>query len=191
MPKAKDDKKVERIYKATLRLVLKNGFSGLRMGDVAKEAKIATGTLYIYFKDKHQLINELYLHLKKKSVTYFVRQEDTELPIKKAFDAIWKKFFFQSLQNPEEMAFIEQYCRSPFMETKVKNEAYALLGPIYALLDRGKKEQLIKSIDNELLIAQISGPIAELVKLHQASVIEASNQVVNTALQMAWDSIKK
>ena len=50
MPKAKDENKIEQIFKATLKLVSVEGFGGLRMSDVAKEAGMATGTLYIYFK---------------------------------------------------------------------------------------------------------------------------------------------
>ncbi|MFM7485318.1 MAG: TetR/AcrR family transcriptional regulator, partial [Cytophagales bacterium] len=65
MARPRDENKIEPIYEATLRLVLKTGFNGLKMADVAKAAKLATGTLYIYFKNKEVLINELYSHLKK------------------------------------------------------------------------------------------------------------------------------
>ncbi|MBS1637391.1 MAG: TetR/AcrR family transcriptional regulator [Bacteroidetes bacterium] len=191
MPKAKDDKKIEAIFGATLKLVLKDGFSGLRMSDVAKEARIATGTLYIYFRDKHELINELYLSLKKKSIDSYVDPADMNLPIKKAFDTVWKKYFLNTLQNPEETAFIEQYYRSPFLKVKVKEEAYQLLTPIYQLLERGKKEQLIKHVDNDLLIAQISGPIAEIVRMHQAGGLRVNDSIMKDALQLAWDSVKK
>ncbi|MBK7429323.1 MAG: helix-turn-helix transcriptional regulator [Saprospiraceae bacterium] len=39
---------------------MKSGYTDLRMADVAKEAGMATGTLYIYFKNKEELINTLF-----------------------------------------------------------------------------------------------------------------------------------
>jgi AcrR family transcriptional regulator len=42
MPKIKDENKTSLIHHATLRLLTKTGFGGLKMADVAKEAGLAT-----------------------------------------------------------------------------------------------------------------------------------------------------
>jgi AcrR family transcriptional regulator len=191
MPKPKDENKIEQIYKATLKLVAMEGFGGLRMGDVAKEAGMATGTLYIYFKDKQTLINALYLFLKQQMASRYIFDEDLAKPYKSCFDAIWKKYFFTTLENPEASAFIEQYYRSPFFNKKSKEQAYQSLQPIYDLLERGKKEKLIKNIDSDLLMAQLNGPILDMVKMHHAGNLVMTPQYIQHALQMAWDSIKK
>lgn len=191
MPKAKDENKIDQIFKATLSIVSREGFSGLRMGDVAKEAKIATGTLYIYFKDKQSLINALYLYLKQAMASQYIFKEDLDKPYKSSFDTIWKKYFYTTIENPEASAFIEQYYRSPFFNKRSKDQAYQSLQPIYDLLERGKKEKLIKNIDSDLLMAQLNGPILDMVKMHQSGSLKINSQTVNHALQMAWDAIKK
>jgi AcrR family transcriptional regulator len=191
MPKPKDENKVEQIFKTTLKLVSKEGFGGLRMADVAKGAKIATGTLYIYFWDKTALINALYLFLKKEMASKYIFEEDLDKPYKTGFDAIWKKYFFATLENPQATAFIEQYYRSPFYNKKSKEQADESLQPIYDLLERGKKEKLIKNIDSDLLLAQLNGPIQDIVKMHEAGNLSINQHTVAHALQMAWDSIKK
>ncbi len=191
MPKEKDHTKIEKIFAATLKLVMAEGFSGLRMSDVAKQADVATGTLYIYFKTKHELINELYSYLKIKTTKEYINHLDLELPFKKAFEAVWKKYTLYAINFPSETAFIEQYYRSPFLDKKVKQDAYELLSPIYELLNRGKKEKLIKQIDNELLLAQLTGPINELTKMHHENMITLNAKTMATAIDMAWNSIKK
>ena len=45
MSRPKDETKIEAIFEATLKLVQKSGFNGLKMADVAKAAGMATGTL--------------------------------------------------------------------------------------------------------------------------------------------------
>ncbi len=191
MPKAKDEQKIDRIFEATLKLVVKNGFSGLKMSEVAKEAEIATGTLYIYFKDKHELINALYLHLKKQKTAMFIDNELLKLPTKACFDELWKRYFTLSLNNPEEAAFLEQYYRSPFLDIKVKEEAYLLLKPVYEVLEKGKQEQIIKDVETEILIASIIGSINEYVNLHHSNTLLMNEKNISFALQMAWDAIKK
>lgn len=191
MPKPKDENKIEQIFQATLKLVAVEGFSGLRMSDVAKEAGIATGTLYIYFRDKQALINALYLFLKNEMASKYIFKEDLEKPYKASFDSIWKKYFYVTLENPEISAFIEQYYRSPFFNKRSKEQAYQSLQPIFELLERGKKEKLIKNIDSDLLMAQLNGPILDIVKMHHSGSLKINTNTVQHALQMAWDSIKR
>ncbi|MBK7429337.1 MAG: helix-turn-helix transcriptional regulator [Saprospiraceae bacterium] len=68
MARAKDPGKIALIYDSTLSLIMKSGYTDLRMADVAKEAGMATGTLYIYFKNKEELINTLFLQLKEEKI---------------------------------------------------------------------------------------------------------------------------
>ncbi len=46
----------ERIIEATKRVIIKKGYQGLKVSDIAEEAKIGKGTVYLYFKDKEQIL---------------------------------------------------------------------------------------------------------------------------------------
>jgi AcrR family transcriptional regulator len=65
MPRAKIDKSAqqaarrEEILKAALAVFAEHGFEAARLDDVAKRAGVAKGTLYLYFKDKTALFEEL------------------------------------------------------------------------------------------------------------------------------------
>lgn len=47
---------VEQIFMATDRLMAKEGLNQLSMHKLAKEANVATGTIYLYFKNKDELL---------------------------------------------------------------------------------------------------------------------------------------
>ena len=51
--------KREQILSAALELFSQNGFADTRLDDVAKRADVAKGTIYLYFKDKETLFQEL------------------------------------------------------------------------------------------------------------------------------------
>lgn len=66
MPVVKDRKKnawknVKKngLMSAAVRVLSREGVSGLTMDDVAMEAGVAKGTLYVYFKNKQDLLKEL------------------------------------------------------------------------------------------------------------------------------------
>lgn len=49
----------QRILSATAELIIKDGLQNLSMRNIAKEAGIASGTLYLYFKTKEDLLHGL------------------------------------------------------------------------------------------------------------------------------------
>src|SRR5690606_38959560 len=53
------------ILDATLSLLASRGFHGFSIRDVAKEAGVATGTVYLYFEDRENLIRELHSQIIK------------------------------------------------------------------------------------------------------------------------------
>lgn len=187
----KDPAKVEAIYKAALRLVLQEGFSGLKMSDVAREAKVATGTLYIYFDSKEELINQLYLELKKRSVAQFFKDYNEQAPFMECFETIWYNYLKAGLKEPEVTAFMEQYYRSPYLRPTVIQQTDQMLEPIFKLLERGKKERLLKDVPIELMAIQLSGAISELIRWHVSGQIKVTRIVMDAAFALSWDSIKR
>ena len=92
MPRVKDQNKIQAIYEATLALVLKSGYAELNMAAVAKEADIATGTIYTYFKNKEALINQLFLFLKEEKVKLMFKKYNE----KDSFYVSFQNLFLQS-----------------------------------------------------------------------------------------------
>ena len=187
----KDPNKVDAIYKAALKLVLREGFSGLKMSEVAREAKVATGTLYLYFESKEDLISQLYLALKQQSTAVLLKEYDANAPFMVNFEKIWKGAVLTQLKSPETAAFHEQYYRSPYVKESVRQETDKLMQPVIQLIEQGKKERLLKDVPTELLLLQIIGLINELVRQHHANMINATQDVINTVFEMTWDGIKR
>ena len=53
----------ERIFSATEQLMAKGGLHNLSMHKIAKEANISAGTIYLYFKSKDELLEQLALRV--------------------------------------------------------------------------------------------------------------------------------
>ncbi len=55
MPKRSKDKE-EKILKAAIKVFAEKGFFNARISEVAKEAGVADGTIYLYFRSKYDLL---------------------------------------------------------------------------------------------------------------------------------------
>lgn len=188
--RVKDEKKIDAIFKATLNLVKEKGLAGITMCDISKEASIATGTLYIYFKNKDELIKELFAECREKSARqYFADLDDNasfEERMQKVFTNIitYKRIYF------EVSAFLEQSYHSPFVcitDLKKKQKA---LQPLFDLVEEGIATKKIKAVDVELIISYMFGIINEMVKKTYFSNKKISPSTLEQLYSMFWNGIK-
>lgn len=65
--------KREAILEATIRVLRDRGLSGLKVEEVAREAEVGKGTVYLYFQDKQDLLKALVEH---HTFTYYRKVEE-------------------------------------------------------------------------------------------------------------------
>lgn len=102
---------VERIFSATDQLMAKEGFANLSMHKIAKLADISSGTIYLYFKNKDELLNEF-------ARTLFARfenalQHDEKQPFFARYRTMWWNIWELLQTNPTILSNIPQYLAIP------------------------------------------------------------------------------
>jgi len=187
--RAKDDTKIEAIFEATLKLVQKSGFNGLKMADVAKAAGLATGTLYIYFKNKDVLINELFLSLKQSKTNRMLQGINSTNSFEETFRQLWFNYFNLSLAEPERMLFIEQFAHTSYLTKKTKAQGDQLLDPLVAFIEEGIRKKIIRKLPVEILLSQLMGPIYEVIKVQQEKQVAITPGQKQGLFEMAWRSV--
>lgn len=184
-------KRLVQIFCSTLRLTGKVGIAGLKMSDIAKEASMATGTLYIYFKNKEELLNALYLRLSKEGALAIVG-EINHLPINVQLYKMWRAALESLVSNNLRIIFLEQFLISPYISESNKAIDTSFRNYLKGLLDMGKKQSLIKDADNDILISLIIGFVrnfsSHLVNEHEGRLTEES---IDKSFSLCWEAIKK
>jgi AcrR family transcriptional regulator len=188
--KPRDENKISEIYKATLSLVKATGLAGITMQMVAKEAGIATGTLYIYFKNKEALIMSLFNECVQRSASNTFKNYDPSQPFKIGFQTIWLNILHHRTSRFNESIFIEQCFHSPFVDEDTKLTLKKMFEPLVQLIDRGKSERLIKDIDTFWLIAFMVGTINEIARRVTYFNKKLTSEVTDINFQLCWDGIK-
>ena len=132
MTEVRDSKKERRrrtIIQAALRVFSRKGFQNTALDEVARVARLAKGTLYLYFKDKEDLYFHVVLDVLERLAADVVKQtSEADDPLDKlaavaraqiGFFADNPHYFrlFMVAFNPE-MATIQKKLLGPFFEKR-------------------------------------------------------------------------
>ena len=191
MPRAKDDTKIEAIHEAARTLVLRTGFSGLKMADVAKEAGLATGTLYVYYSSKEGLVAEAFIHTKQRIATALLSAKIVEGNYYESFRNLWKAYFSYCYANPAEMLFVEQFLYSGYLPEQIIKQANDLYHPLDQFIDAGKQNGILLNTDTEIIKAQLMGSIHEIIKFSLHSQATINPPLMDMCCNMAWNSVRR
>lgn len=188
--KHKDELKREAIINETIAIVYAKGFVGVKMAHVARKVNISPSTLYVYFKSKDDLISTIATELLKNITEISQNQLNTNLPYKLKFKAIWLFYINFGVNNRKEMSFIHQVKQSPYFEMIPESLRNLKSSFVLDLLDEGKREGLIKNLDNKILSALLESFLNETVKLIDSKTLKLNEEDTNTMFLLAWDAIK-
>lgn len=191
---AKLQKSIEKrnaLIKATINLVNNNGFHATPMSKIAKMANVSPATIYLYFENKQDLVNQTYLEVKTKYTNFVFKNYEENNAIKTAFEHIWKQIAEFTIQELEHAFFLNQCNNTPIIDEPIKKEGIKHLEPLLELWERGKKEGVIKPFENYTLYAFSINPLSFLLIAHKQSEFKLNQARIDEAFQLAWDSIRK
>ncbi|RLB17011.1 MAG: TetR family transcriptional regulator [Deltaproteobacteria bacterium] len=125
MKKKKNDKH-ERIIEAATRVFARKGFFQAKVSDIAREAGVADGTIYLYFDNKDDILISLFEEQMKAVLDNMIRKLSRETdPVKKLQQfALTHLSLIEENKNVAEIIQVELRQSSRFMK-EYKNERFA------------------------------------------------------------------
>ncbi|MFT3769245.1 MAG: TetR/AcrR family transcriptional regulator [Minicystis sp.] len=186
--KRKDEAKARDILAATLHEVAEHGLAALSIEAVARRAGVATGTVYVYYKSKEALLEALYLDTKRALAGAVFR--DQGLPVRPAFIEMCTGFLDYLVAHRAEMIFMEQIHNAPFISEETRAAAELGVKPLHALLERGRREMLLKDLDDRVMIAFLQGALLELSQLVAKEPAAKRAARREQIARLCWDALK-
>jgi AcrR family transcriptional regulator len=189
--KEKINDKRSALLNATLTLVNNHGFHNAPMSKIANLAGVAPATIYLYFENKQDLVNKLYLEVKEKFSSCAFEGYDIEMSVKKGFEIIWFNIANYKLNQIKEANFLSQCDNSPMIEEEIRVEGLRHLQPLVDLWERGKKEGIIKPLSDYVLYAFTIYPLSFLLEMQEREIYTLTEKTKTETFKSAWDAISK
>lgn len=160
----KEDKS-SRILDAAIKVFARKGFYNATIADVARVAEVAEGTIYLYFKNKDDLLISIF----EQSMELFIQEAKKELGDIEDPKAKLKRFLSLHLElvqkNPElaQVLQIELRQSSKFMKEYEGGKLGEYLNLVRGILEEGQEKGVFRvGLDARILRRAIFGAVDEL-----------------------------
>ncbi|MDW5288715.1 TetR/AcrR family transcriptional regulator [Formosa sp. PL04] len=187
----KSEIKRAALVNATINLVNNQGFHAAPMAKIAKMANVSPATIYLYFENKQDLINQVYKEVKAEFMQYAFETFSEDLAVEAGFEMVWRRMAAYKLKDIEKGFFLSQCENTPMIDMDSRQEGVQNLKPLLDLWNQGIVQGIIRPISHHLLYAYSIYPLAFLLNAHKRGDFKITKQHLNDAYQAAWASIKK
>jgi AcrR family transcriptional regulator len=188
--RTKDDEKEVALFEATVKLVNAIGFAASSVSKIAKEANVSAATLYIYHKNKEDLLVSTYLTIKQNISEVLLEDFDPDRPIRDILKKAWCNMFRFTTEHSDYFHFAEQFANSPYADLVNQAEVEKYFDPLIKVLQRGIRQKIIKDVSLDILRAFMFYPIVALANSRLCINFEINDDSIETAFSLAWDAIK-
>lgn len=164
----RDTHKEQAIKHFALQLIVEEGFDGFSMQKLAKLAGVSPATMYIYYKDKEDLIHRLAVEILKELFDQSLKDFDSTMSFAEGLRVQWLNRANYGISNPEKMYFMEQIKHSPFHE-KVMTETGDDFSSVMKefVMNAISRKELIR-LPLPVLWSIAYAPLYNLIRFHNA-----------------------
>jgi AcrR family transcriptional regulator len=164
--RTRDSNKELAIREKALEMIVRFGIEGFSMQKLAKEAGVSPATSYIYFKDKEDLIMQLYVEASQKMAAATLKNFDAAMSFSEGLRVQWINRARYCLRHPQQIHFLEQIRHSP-LELKCLNPAGNEFKAImHEFVDNAIKRKELVKVSLEVYWSVAFAPLYNLIKFH-------------------------
>ncbi|SER90788.1 TetR/AcrR family transcriptional regulator [Salipaludibacillus aurantiacus] len=162
----KRGQKYEQIIDAAVKVIAENGYHHSQVSKIAKEAGVADGTIYLYFKNKEDILISLFEEKMGSFVDAISEKLNEESSVEKKLLILIEMHFMQ-LEMDHDLAIVTQL-ELRQSNISIRNKVNEVLKGYLGLVDSVLKEGVEKGIFEENLDLRIArqlifGAIDEVV----------------------------
>ncbi|SEW39060.1 TetR/AcrR family transcriptional regulator [Chitinophaga arvensicola] len=162
----RDENKVQAIRESAIAMVAKDGLENFGINRLAKAAGVSPATIYIYYKDKEDLLTSISIEEGLKMTTATLKGFSSDMSFKEGLWVQWKNRAAFALDNHLSAEFFEQLRNSTYKDKMVEaiSDAFqsAMGNYVKNAIDRGE----INEMPLEVYWSVAFAPLYSLIKFH-------------------------
>ncbi len=183
--------KREKILRTALALFVKNGVQNTTTAEIAKEAGIAAGTLFLYFSTKQALLDELVMKIGKEESDEVKKQLEPSLSARETFRTIWNGSTHWIMQNIDAFRYVQQVRDTGMVSASVVLESAKFFSFYYEAIQKGYQEGSIKPFPIDLIGGFLyQDLVAILTYLQMQTDPSQQEEAIRQGFEIFWGGIK-
>lgn len=171
-------------------MVVQEGFDRLSMHKLAKAAGISAGTIYIYFKDREDMLQQISVREEQRMFDASLESFDPEMDFETGMRTQWHNRARYFIQNPNRLLFMEQMRYSRFSEAVHQCNRSVFIQTMTRFVARAIDRRQLVPLPLEVFWSVAFAPLYQLIKFHitgrgmHQRPFSLENQTLEQALQL-------
>lgn len=193
----RDEVKEQTIREKALEMIVSEGFDGLSMQKLAKAAGVSPATIYIYFKDRDDLIMQLYYEESQRMSEATLKGFDPGMHFEEGLRVQWLNRANYCLQYPERMHFMEQMRYSPFHGRFHEMPENPFIQAMKLFVRNAIERKELVRLPVEVYWSIAFAPLYQLVKFHMSrygmpgsGAFALDEKLINTTLELVLKALR-
>ncbi|MGN6567225.1 MAG: TetR/AcrR family transcriptional regulator [Flavipsychrobacter sp.] len=165
--RTRDIEKEELVKWNAIEMVVKEGLDNFSMNKLAKACGVSVATLYIYYKDKDDLITKIGVEEAAKVSAMMLKGLDTEGPFAEGLKQQWVNRINIVKNYPQLVVFFDQLRASSYQEKVFSTFDEALKGKLGRLMSNAIERGEIAQMPIEVYWSIAFAPLYNLLRFDQ------------------------
>ncbi len=192
----RDVKKAVQVKQKAIDLIVKGGVDAFSMQKLAKAAKVSPATLYIYYKDKEDLISKLGSEAAQLLVDATLLGFTEDMEFEEGMYIQWKNRSSFAINNPDINIFYDKLRHSSYSHKLTDQIRSSFKNPMKNFILKAIREKKLRKMDPGLFWPLAIGPLYSLVKFHMDGVsisgqpFRLTDKILRDALSIVLHGLK-
>ena len=191
MARPKSEDKRNAILEAATRLFAERGLTAAPTSEISKQAGVAEGTLFTYFKTKDDLINALYREIKLELADAMMSDFPRKKNVHTRLQHVWDRYVRWGIANPRQYKVLGQLVVSEMLTTESREAGSAPFVEFQTMIRDGIEGRVFRNDLPVELISKSLGALVEATIDLTVSNPSKANKYRESGFQMLWAGITR
>jgi TetR/AcrR family transcriptional regulator, multidrug resistance operon repressor len=160
-------KKEELVRRKAIEMLVRDGFQGFSMNKLAQASGISVATLYIYYRDKDDLIKKIGTDVGKKFMEKTLQGFDSKMRFAEGLKKQWENRAAFAMKYPQEVACYEIIRYSNHGEVVGDESLRGFKETMSVFTHNAIKNKELISVPLEVFWSIAYGPLYTLLRFHE------------------------
>lgn len=162
----RDQHKEKNIREMAMKMIVEEGFDGMSMQKLAKAANVSPATIYIYYKNREDMIAHLFMEVQKKFAEVNLKGFSPDMSLEEGLWLQWKNRLRFIQRYPIHYKFHEQFRNSPLINQDCIANISEFKDAMKRFVMNAVHKGEMKRVEPEIFWAQAYGPFYALIRFH-------------------------
>ncbi|WP_438396636.1 TetR/AcrR family transcriptional regulator [Caballeronia sp. DA-9] len=190
MARPKSDDKRNALLLAAEQVFAERGLAAAPTSAISKQAGVAEGTLFTYFRTKDELVNALYRAIKLELADVLMSHFPRQGPVRDRLEYLWNAFVNWGVANPQRLNVLDQLSVADIVTEESKAVGYEPFAEIEALALYSIETQVLEAYPCEFIAATMKA-LAETTMGFMSAFPDEADRYRKVGFDVFWNGVAR